>query len=319
MAIRLAQLLEATEKPDEAAEVHRAVIAATDEADLLHAGTHLRLALLLLGKPNPDPEAAESHLRQAVAPATTVQQEASLHLGKLLAKKDPIEAADNLRRAIAGDVPGPALEATLLLAGELEQKGEREEAIDLYRSSATAHPWVAIRLADHLRAAGEAGIAEEIYRRAAELPAGSEFTADARLRLADILAATGRVPEACDAYREAIASMSIRVAPDAAVSLGELLESAGAPEAVADFYVSLGDWAASLTRDSPTFAVAFCRELGERLTASDQRAEARAVFLAAADSDSGVGSRLAQAIGLNGDRAGAELIHARLKERVAPA
>ncbi len=298
----------------QAVDTYRELLASSQDgaaADLLQFA-RVRLVDLLEQAGNGAEAEIEAHLRQLASGEAPHRQQGALRLAERLLGDDPDAAEAHLREAISGGPSGVSLAAAETLCRRLLERGDTEDAQAVALEAAGTHSWVAVCLGDRLVGLSQE-LAEEAYRAGAN-PAGVApgFAADASLRLADLLVGRDALEEARSAYRAAIKSADIRVAPDATLAYGEFLSRAGSRRASEHFYLGITAWAVSDPTLPAEFAVAFCRDLGERLTALGKPDIARAVHLQAVEEAPAVGLRLAAALETGGDRDGAQLVRSRV-------
>jgi tetratricopeptide (TPR) repeat protein len=123
----------------------------------------------------------------------------------------------------SGDLPEPS--ELLALAGDLEDSGQMEEAMEMYRVALVAHgprADVCFRLAELLYLQGDTSGARERYLMTLEL---DEDYVEARANLGCVLAETGQAELAIAAFEGALSSHPDY--PDAHYHLARLLDDLG--------------------------------------------------------------------------------------------
>ncbi len=311
-ALAIAIALEAEGRAGEAVDAYRTMAVAENGASAAVSENARRLLVALLERRGgQDVAEIELHLRQLADGESQHRDWAALRLAQHLRQSDATEAESYLKAAIEVGAPGTTLAASELLIEMLNEQDRRDEVASVSVAAATKHSWVALCLGDRLRSE-RPELCEEVYKAGANPQGpGPDYAADASLRLGQVLSEKGEHDGAYAAYKEAIESADIRVAPDATIGCGEMVRGLASRKHSEDFYLTVAAWAAT-TATPTSFAVAFCRDLGERLTALSKPDIACAVHLTAAEHEPRAGLRLAATLEADGDPDTAQLIRARI-------
>lgn len=249
-----------------------------DEATRVEA--EVSLAQALMERPGADGGEIEGLLEDA-AQSTIVPTRhlASILLARWLGEGDRRAEAKHLyRRLLASDDPSLSSLAAQELGALLDADGEQAEAIQVYRTIAANHSLTALSLARALRHQGKTETAIALCEIGSD-PDGRDplFAADAALLLGELLAERDRPEDAEAAYRRAIESDDLTVAPDAAIRLANLRQSRGQPKSkTLEEIVAKFDTVSALT---------FAELLGPQLSEAGEAESAATLYRATARTD----------------------------------
>lgn len=274
-ALVLGSKLEEEGRPLDAVRVYfQAVVQAGGKGP---EGPEAQLRLGRLKSRLGETSAALTHLEAAsTSDDEGVRRAANLSRLEILATTDPVAARRFGESLIAGD------DTQMIAAGALQiaELGEGEDKTDeFFRYLAGQHSWLALRLGDDLfRRNRPAATLRSIYEQGAlTTGATAGFAADAALRILDLAPPTD-TETATEICQLAIgAGENPRAAPEAVLRFAELIHPfAESAHMRAKLFLSLGEGIWNGPGASPAKALAFCRELLDRLgmTGDDVTADA---------------------------------------------
>jgi tetratricopeptide (TPR) repeat protein len=308
VAFDLASVRMEQNQPDEAEAIFRRLLEQRSLPAATRARAKVALAELALTL-REDREGAVNELEAAVAVESEVRHEALLRLAELHRESNASRAIELYRQALEEGVPETGFSAAQALLS-LVDAPQREEVCLI---AGIIDPWISLKLGDELLGKGEDELARTAYSAGIGYGRPARpWTGDVRLRLADFFRDRGDSSSAHGLYRGAVESGDLRVAPDAAIAIIEMLATEGSDHEIEHVYPGLVESAGNLDEADPGFAIGFFRELGERLDALGERVRSAELRRTIAYRRPDLAGPLALALETNGDDDAARRIRAAL-------